>query len=142
MPQWMNMPYCSRCHAARSASALSGTTPGIPRGAGRSPVAAADGTAAVVTASSRASRATNDLRVIHRIKADQRPVEHPQPAILTFRHRTNAVAGSCTGSSALIWTMTIFRFRVLGDSLAAGVGCTRVEQSIGHVLAGTLRAAG
>jgi lysophospholipase L1-like esterase len=34
------------------------------------------------------------------------------------------------------------RFRVLGDSLAAGVGCTRVEQSIGHLLAGSLRAAG
>jgi lysophospholipase L1-like esterase len=38
--------------------------------------------------------------------------------------------------------MTTLRFRVLGDSLAAGVGCTRVEHSIGHVLAGTLRAAG
>lgn len=38
--------------------------------------------------------------------------------------------------------MTTLRFRVLGDSLAAGVGCSRVEQSIGHVLAGTLRAAG
>lgn len=38
--------------------------------------------------------------------------------------------------------MTTIRFRVLGDSLAAGVGCTHVEQSIGHVLAGTLRAAG
>ncbi|MFC4852341.1 SGNH/GDSL hydrolase family protein [Actinophytocola glycyrrhizae] len=38
--------------------------------------------------------------------------------------------------------MTTLRFRVLGDSLAAGVGCTRVEQSIGHVLADALRAAG
>ena len=38
--------------------------------------------------------------------------------------------------------MTTIRFRVLGDSLAAGVGCTHVEQSIGHVLAGALRAAG
>ena len=38
--------------------------------------------------------------------------------------------------------MTTLRFRVLGDSLAAGVGCTHVQQSIGHVLAGTLRAAG
>jgi lysophospholipase L1-like esterase len=38
--------------------------------------------------------------------------------------------------------MTTLRFRVLGDSLAAGVGCTHVEQSIGHVLAGVLRAAG
>lgn len=38
--------------------------------------------------------------------------------------------------------MTTIRFRVLGDSLAAGVGCTRAEQSIGHLLAGTLRAAG
>ncbi len=38
--------------------------------------------------------------------------------------------------------MTTLRFRVLGDSLAAGVGCTHVEQSIGHVLATTLRAAG
>lgn len=37
---------------------------------------------------------------------------------------------------------TSLRFRVLGDSLAAGVGCTRVEQSIGHVLTATLRAAG
>lgn len=42
----------------------------------------------------------------------------------------------------MIWSMTTFRFRVLGDSLAAGVGCTRVEQSIGHVLADELRAAG
>lgn len=38
--------------------------------------------------------------------------------------------------------MTTLRFRVLGDSLAAGVGCARVEQSIGHVLAGALRSAG
>ena len=38
--------------------------------------------------------------------------------------------------------MTTIRFRVLGDSLAAGVGCTRAEQSIGHLLAGALRAAG
>ncbi|MGB3441170.1 MAG: GDSL-type esterase/lipase family protein [Actinophytocola sp.] len=38
--------------------------------------------------------------------------------------------------------MTTLRFRVLGDSLAAGVGCTHVEQSVGHVLAGALRAAG
>lgn len=38
--------------------------------------------------------------------------------------------------------MTTLRFRVLGDSLAAGVGCTHAEQSIGHVLAGALRAAG
>ncbi len=38
--------------------------------------------------------------------------------------------------------MTTLRFRVLGDSLAAGVGCTRAEQSIGHLLAGALRAAG
>lgn len=34
------------------------------------------------------------------------------------------------------------RFHVLGDSIAAGVGCTRVEQSIGHLLANSLRAAG
>jgi lysophospholipase L1-like esterase len=34
------------------------------------------------------------------------------------------------------------KFHVLGDSLAAGVGCARVEQSIGHVLANALRAAG
>jgi lysophospholipase L1-like esterase len=34
------------------------------------------------------------------------------------------------------------KFHVLGDSLAAGVGCGRVEQSIGHVLAGALRADG
>jgi lysophospholipase L1-like esterase len=38
--------------------------------------------------------------------------------------------------------MTTLRFRVLGDSLAAGVGCARVEQSIGHVLSGALRSAG
>ncbi|MGM1065658.1 SGNH/GDSL hydrolase family protein [Saccharothrix sp. Mg75] len=31
------------------------------------------------------------------------------------------------------------RFRVLGDSLAAGVGCERPEQTIGHLLAGVLR---
>jgi lysophospholipase L1-like esterase len=34
------------------------------------------------------------------------------------------------------------RFHVLGDSLAAGVGCARADQSIGHLLANTLRAAG
>ncbi|MBP2336508.1 lysophospholipase L1-like esterase [Saccharothrix coeruleofusca] len=34
------------------------------------------------------------------------------------------------------------RFRVLGDSLAAGVGCTRVEETLGHRLAARLRAAG
>lgn len=34
------------------------------------------------------------------------------------------------------------RFHVLGDSLAAGVGCARVEQSIGYLLANALRAAG
>jgi lysophospholipase L1-like esterase len=34
------------------------------------------------------------------------------------------------------------RFHVLGDSLAAGVGCVRAEQSIGYLLANTLRAAG
>lgn len=34
------------------------------------------------------------------------------------------------------------RFHVLGDSLAAGVGCARAEQSIGHLLANALRAAG
>lgn len=34
------------------------------------------------------------------------------------------------------------RFHVLGDSLAAGVGCARVEQSIGYVLATALRSAG
>jgi len=38
--------------------------------------------------------------------------------------------------------MNTIRFRVLGDSLAAGVGCTQVEQSIGHLLAGRLRAEG
>ncbi|HEX6359906.1 SGNH/GDSL hydrolase family protein [Actinophytocola sp.] len=37
---------------------------------------------------------------------------------------------------------TPLRFRVLGDSLAAGVGCMRVEQSIGHLLADTVRATG
>jgi len=34
------------------------------------------------------------------------------------------------------------RFHVLGDSLAAGVGCARADQSIGHLLANALRAAG
>lgn len=34
------------------------------------------------------------------------------------------------------------RFHVLGDSLAAGVGCARPDQSIGHLLADALRAAG
>ncbi|GAA3465111.1 SGNH/GDSL hydrolase family protein [Saccharothrix longispora] len=34
------------------------------------------------------------------------------------------------------------RFRVLGDSLAAGVGCARVEQTPGHLLAEVLREAG
>lgn len=34
------------------------------------------------------------------------------------------------------------RFHVLGDSIAAGVGCTRADQSIGHLLADALRAAG
>lgn len=38
--------------------------------------------------------------------------------------------------------MTTLRFGVLGDSLAAGVGCTHREQSIGHLLAAALRAAG
>jgi lysophospholipase L1-like esterase len=37
---------------------------------------------------------------------------------------------------------TTLRFRVLGDSLAAGVGCTRVDQGIGYLLADELRAAG
>lgn len=37
---------------------------------------------------------------------------------------------------------TTLRFRVLGDSLAAGVGCTRVDQGIGYLLADRLRAAG
>ncbi|MFL6143713.1 MAG: SGNH/GDSL hydrolase family protein [Labedaea sp.] len=34
------------------------------------------------------------------------------------------------------------RFRVLGDSLAVGVGCQRPEQTPGHLLAAALRAAG
>jgi len=34
------------------------------------------------------------------------------------------------------------RFRVLGDSLAAGVGCQRPEQTPGHLLAAALRSAG
>lgn len=34
------------------------------------------------------------------------------------------------------------RFRVLGDSLAAGVGCTRVEETLGERLAAVLRAEG
>ncbi|PWW67034.1 SGNH/GDSL hydrolase family protein [Actinokineospora spheciospongiae] len=35
-----------------------------------------------------------------------------------------------------------FRFRVLGDSLAAGVGCARAEQTLGHLMSDVLRAAG
>jgi len=34
------------------------------------------------------------------------------------------------------------RFRVLGDSLAAGVGCARPDQTLGHLLTATLRADG
>jgi lysophospholipase L1-like esterase len=34
------------------------------------------------------------------------------------------------------------RFRVLGDSLAAGVGCQRAEETPGHLLATALRSAG
>jgi lysophospholipase L1-like esterase len=34
------------------------------------------------------------------------------------------------------------RFRVLGDSLAAGVGCARADQGLGHLLADALRLAG
>lgn len=34
------------------------------------------------------------------------------------------------------------RFRVLGDSLAAGVGCSRVEETLGERLAALLRAEG
>ncbi|MEO6083590.1 MAG: SGNH/GDSL hydrolase family protein, partial [Umezawaea sp.] len=36
----------------------------------------------------------------------------------------------------------VLRFHVLGDSLAAGVGCTRADETIGHRLARALRAAG
>lgn len=36
----------------------------------------------------------------------------------------------------------VLRFHVLGDSLAAGVGCTRADETIGHRLAKALRAAG
>jgi lysophospholipase L1-like esterase len=38
--------------------------------------------------------------------------------------------------------MTTIRFRVLGDSLAAGVGSTRGEDALGPRLARRLRAAG
>ncbi|MGX7826020.1 SGNH/GDSL hydrolase family protein [Actinokineospora sp. 24-640] len=38
--------------------------------------------------------------------------------------------------------MSTLRFHVLGDSLAAGVGCTSPSQTLGHRLAATLRAAG
>lgn len=37
---------------------------------------------------------------------------------------------------------TVLRFHVMGDSLAAGVGCTRADETIGHRLARALRAAG
>jgi lysophospholipase L1-like esterase len=37
---------------------------------------------------------------------------------------------------------TTLRFRVLGDSIAAGVGCPRADQGIGHLLARELRATG
>ena len=36
----------------------------------------------------------------------------------------------------------LLRFRVLGDSLAAGVGCTRVEETLGERLAAVLREEG
>jgi lysophospholipase L1-like esterase len=39
-------------------------------------------------------------------------------------------------------TSPVLRFHVLGDSLAAGVGCTRAEETIGHRLARALRTAG
>ncbi|OLR93478.1 SGNH hydrolase [Actinokineospora bangkokensis] len=38
--------------------------------------------------------------------------------------------------------MNTLRFHVLGDSLAAGVGCTRADQTLGHRLSDTLRRAG
>jgi lysophospholipase L1-like esterase len=37
---------------------------------------------------------------------------------------------------------TQLRFRVLGDSIAAGVGCQHARQSVGYLLADSLRAAG
>ncbi|NUT50234.1 MAG: SGNH/GDSL hydrolase family protein, partial [Saccharothrix sp.] len=41
------------------------------------------------------------------------------------------------------WVMTgQLRFRVLGDSLAVGVGCTRAEETLGALLTDVLRAAG
>lgn len=36
----------------------------------------------------------------------------------------------------------MLRFHVLGDSIAAGVGCQRADQSLGHLLAEELRATG
>jgi lysophospholipase L1-like esterase len=55
----------------------------------------------------------------------------------------NAKPGATTATTALTMSMNkTLRFRVLGDSLAAGVGCSRVEQSIGHLLANSLRGAG
>lgn len=55
----------------------------------------------------------------------------------------NAKPGATGAAAALTRLMNkTLRFRVLGDSLAAGVGCVRVEQSIGHLLTASLRAAG
>jgi len=39
-------------------------------------------------------------------------------------------------------TPKVLRFHVLGDSLAAGVGCARADETLGHRLALVLRAAG
>jgi lysophospholipase L1-like esterase len=55
---------------------------------------------------------------------------------------TNPSGISRAGCHVVSVMNTILRFHVLGDSLAAGVGCMRVEQSIGYLLADTLRAAG
>lgn len=49
--------------------------------------------------------------------------------------------GAETDPGALTVVMNL-RFHVLGDSLAAGVGCTRADQTIGHLLADALRRAG
>jgi lysophospholipase L1-like esterase len=79
---------------------------------------------------------------------------HVSPArfvapISNFRKWTGA--GSTTCGCALFMTMTtsIFssgtaalRFHVLGDSLAAGVGCARIEDTLGHQLASRLRSTG
>jgi lysophospholipase L1-like esterase len=64
------------------------------------------------------------------------PVEVPSVAAVVS-------SGESGGSRALSEVMNEpLRFRVLGDSLAAGVGCARADQGLGYLLADALRLAG